>query len=182
MRTILLLLSICFFQTALNAQDKNLYWKYKDYDGAIAFRVPGLLAKVGSLFLKEKAQRRLLRRTGSVRILVFEDNQSPVKKKDIDRLVRRTSSGGGLDELITVRAEGTRVHVFGQERNNKIKKLAVLVQEDDTFVFVSVRGNYRISDIIDVVNDNAAKAKSKTKSKKKDRKPVIPIKTPEPRV
>jgi hypothetical protein len=47
---LILFLPVQFIQ----AQDYHLYWKYKDYDGAISVSVPGYLVDIASWFVEEK--------------------------------------------------------------------------------------------------------------------------------
>ncbi len=166
----LLLFSICLLLALPGkAQDGNLYWKYKDYDGAIAFTVPGVFAKIGSLFVKDKSLRRLMRRTGKTRILVFEDKPSPISDRDMNRLTKQTRQSGGLDELIFVRDGDTRVQVMGKVGEKKLKKLVFLVNEPGTFAFISVKGNFRYDDINRIISKHSKNAL------KKGKKPKVPM-------
>jgi hypothetical protein len=161
----------------VNAQDRALYWKYKDYDGAISFTVPAFAIDMASWFVKEKADRKLMRRVNKARILVFDGERSPVTKRDIDQFVAR-SQRLGLDELITVRDGQTHVRVLAQERKNTLRKVVVLVQEPDAFVLVTLKGRIRYEDINRVINRFGKDLK------KKDDKPVVPevVKVPVSRV
>lgn len=164
------LFSICLLLSLPGrAQDGNLYWKYKDYDGAIAFTVPGVFAKIGSLFVKDKDMRRLLRHTGKTRILVFEDKPSPVSERDLNRLARQTRQSGGLDDLIFVRDGDTRVQVMGKVGEKKLRKLVFLVNEPGTFAFISVKGRFRYDDINRIIQQHAKDAL------KKGKKPKVPM-------
>jgi hypothetical protein len=168
------LLTLLFLHTQAMSQDGRLYWKYKDYDGAKALRIGGWTPKFASLFIKGKEERRLTRRMGKVRFLHFEDQDNPVRDSDINRLVRRTSNEGGLQELIMVRDGNTRVHVLGKERGGIIRKMVVLVQEPESFTFVSLKGRLRFKDIQAVID------KHSKKTIKKGTRPKIPavIKVP----
>ena len=164
------LFSICLLLSLPGrAQDGNLYWKYKDYDGAIAFTVPGVFAKIGSLFVKDKDMRRLLRHTGKTRILVFEDKPSPVSERDLNRLARQTRQSGGLDDLIFVRDGDTRVQVMGKVGEKKLRKLVFLVNEPGTFAFISVKGRFRYDDINRIIQRHSKDAL------KKGKKPKVPM-------
>jgi hypothetical protein len=157
--------------TLLPAQDRGLYWKYKEYDGAIAFSVPRWTVAFGSLFLDEKAERKLLRKVRRVNVLVFEDEKSPVTARDLKRFQRKAKRRN-LDELVTVRSEGTHVSILGKSRGGALRKAVVLVQSPETFVLVSVRGKLRLSDLNRVI-DKYGKSK-KSKKDKGDDKPLVP--------
>jgi hypothetical protein len=165
--------------TAVSAQDGALFWKYKDYDGALAFRIPAFVPKVSSLFVKGKEERRLLRRVGKVRILVFQDNTNPISERDLKRLSKNVSNNGGLDDLLFVREGKTRVQVMGKEHNGTIKKMVVLVSEEETFALISVKGRLKFKDIQAIIDKETKKA-----LKKGEKKPKIPavVKPPVERV
>lgn len=135
----------------LTAQDHRLYWKYKDFDGAIALSVPGWVIHAGSWFLDEKADRQLIRRVNKARVLVFEDNANPVSVRDMERFHRRAKKRH-LEEMLSVRSKGTRVQVWARERKNALRKVVVLVREAETFALVSLRGKLRFDEIGQLLN------------------------------
>ena len=163
--------------TQMSAQGYRLYWKYKDYDGAIAVTVPGLLVDAGSLFLKEKEDRKLLRKVNKVRTLVFEE-KSPVTERDMKRFMRRAKRRH-LEDLVLVREGNTHVRVMAKERRNRVKKLVIFVQSPEEFVFVSVNGRLRLDDIMRVAEKYGKDIKGK-----KEEKPIVPpvLKVPVSRV
>lgn len=132
--------------TGLGAQDYGLYWKYKDYDGAIAVTAPGWVVHAGSWFLDEKADRKLLRKVRKVRVLVFEDEANPISELDMRRFFTKAKNRN-LEEMLFVRSGSTRVSVLAKERKNSIRKLVVFVREPETFALVSVRCKIRYDEI-----------------------------------
>ncbi len=136
----------CLAAFTLNAQDHGLYWKYKDYDGAIAVTAPRWLIHAGSWFVDEKANRRLVRKVRKARVLVFEDGQNPVRDRDLRRFYKKAKRRG-LDELLHVRDRDTRVWVFARERRSVIRKVVVLVREPETFALVGLRCKLRLDEI-----------------------------------
>lgn len=130
----------------LTAQDHRLYWKYKDFDGAIAITVPGWLIHTGSWFLDEKKDRKMIRKVRKARVLVFEDRDNPITIRDMLRF-RTKAQRRHLEELLSVKSKGTRVHVWAKERRNALRKVVVMVYEEDTFALVSVRGKLRFDEI-----------------------------------
>jgi hypothetical protein len=139
-----LILSLSGF--VLNAQDYGMYWKYKDYDGAIAVTVPRAAIHTGSWFLDKKADRKMLRQVRKARVLVFEGGNNPISEAEM-RLFYKKAKRRNLEELLTVRSAGTRVWVLAKERRSAIRKIVVLVQESETFALISLRGKLRIEDI-----------------------------------
>lgn len=138
---------LCFALTYVSAQDFNLYWKYKEYDGAKTVTVPRWAAHVASWFLKDRDERRLLRRVHKVRVLWFE-KISPITPSDWQRFARQAKQQG-MDDLITVRTPEAKVRILGQELSDGagLRKLIVLAQTPEGSALVSLRGKFRIEDI-----------------------------------
>lgn len=160
-------LFIAFFLTVnvLYAQDFGMYWKYKDYDGAIAMSVPRWATFVGSAFMDEKEDRKLVRKIRKVRVLFFED-ESPFSQRDLKRFTRKAKQRN-LDELVTIRTGKTYVSVLAKERNSSIRKLVVLISSPDGSGIVTVKGKFRLDEINRVIEKS-------NKGKKKDGTPSIP--------
>lgn len=172
MRSLLFFLAFIFFVTTASSQDYGLFWKYKDY-GGITFSVGAPLIDLGSLFVKEKSERKLIRKVNKVRVMVFEDETSPVTQKDLDKFARKAKRRH-LDELITVRDGKMRVMIYGKERRGALRKLVVLVQSPEEFMMVSVKGSLKWNEIYKVLD----KYSKKQKSKSGEETPKTPIKVP----
>jgi hypothetical protein len=151
------------------AQDHRLYWKYKDYDGAIPVTAPRWLIHAGSWFAPEKADRKMIRKVRKARVLAF-DGQSPVTTADYKRFERRAKRRN-LEDLLFVREGDTRVRIMVKERRAILRKVVVFVHSPEEFVLVSVRGKLRLNEI--------GKALERF-SKEEGDKPLIPpvLKTP----
>ncbi len=154
---------------AVQAQDYGLYWKYKDYDGAIAVTAPRWAVHAGSWFLDEKADRKLLRKVRKVRVLVFEDEPNPVSDLDMRRFFTKAKKRN-LEELLFVRDGNTRVSVLAKERKNSIRKLVVFVREPETFALVSVRCKIRYDEIGELLDRIP-----RDKQKKDGQEPDVPL-------
>lgn len=146
MKQLLACLALTLVTVGLHAQDHGLYWKYKDYDGAISFTVPRWAIHAGSWFLDEKQDRKLLRKVHKVRVLVFEDQDAPVTKRDLQRFSQKAQRRR-LEPLLTVREGQTRIEIWGKERRNALRKVVVLLREPDTFALVSLRGKIKFDEI-----------------------------------
>jgi Domain of unknown function (DUF4252) len=132
------------------AQDFGLYWKYKDYDPKVAFTAPGWLVKVGVSFLPaEKMEKRLLRRLGKTRVMVFEDG-SPVTNSDMHRFEKRAKRRG-LEDLILVHQANNDIRVMGATKGAMLRKIVVFVKTPDEFVLASVRCRLRFEDFAKLI-------------------------------
>jgi Domain of unknown function (DUF4252) len=168
-----LFLSVCIFPLA--AQDGAIYWKYKDYNDSKSFTIPGFVPKFASIFVKGKAERRLVRRTGRTRIMFFENN-SPITPTDFVKLTKRTKRRGGLEDIITVKTGLTNIRVMAKENGKRIRKLVFLVQDEGEFVMVSVKGRFRYKDLNTLIKKYSKETeKKKGKVKGKVKIPVIGV-------
>jgi hypothetical protein len=151
----------------VKAQDHGLYWKYKDYDGAIALSVPRWVIHAGSWFVDEKSDRKLIRKVRKMRVLVFEEQDSPVTKGDVEKFTRKARRRH-LESMLTIREQQTRVEVWAKERRNKLRKVVILVREPDTFALVSFRTKMHIDEIGQLLKDLSKDYKDKSD------KPLLP--------
>lgn len=146
MKKLLICLSILFAAGGVQAQDYWLYWKYKDYDGGINFAVPRWAVGFGSVFAKDKNDRKMIRKIHRVRLMVFEDG-SPVSQRDMKKFNRKARRRH-LEEILTIRDGKTRVQVLAKERRNTLRKVVVFVSDpEDGFFMVSLRGKLKIDEI-----------------------------------
>jgi len=175
MKAMVIGLLLLFGGTALQAQDRMLYWKYKDYDGAIPITAPRWVIGTASLFLKEKQDRKMIRKVHKLRVLVFE-GESPIRDADRRRFDRRAKRRG-LEDLVLVREGGTHVRVMARDRGAVLRKIVVFVQSPEEFVLVSLRGKLRINEI-------GAMLQQLQKESGKDMNGIIPqvVKAPAERV
>jgi hypothetical protein len=165
------IVALFFFVQTAQAQDRWLYWKYKDYNGSISFAVPRWAIHTGSWFLNEKSDRKLLRRVHKARVMVFEDG-TPVSDRDVRRFNRKAKRHH-LEEILTVRDGKTRVQVMARERRNALRKVVVFVNSpEDGFVMVSLKGKLRIDDVNKAVKK--IRQKEKKDSNESNDKPLIP--------
>jgi len=162
----LLAFTLVLASLQLRAQDHGLYWKYKEYDGAIAVSVPRWATFLGSSFINEKDDRKLVRKIRKVRVLFFEED-SPFTQRDLKRFAHKANRRN-LEELVTVRSGKTFVNVRVKERRNVIRKVFVLVSSPEGSGLVTVKGKFRLDEINRVIE------KSNKEGKKKDGTPTIP--------
>ncbi len=152
MRTLVAVLAfILSGGVCLQAQDYGLYWKYKDYDGAIALTVPRWVIHAGSWFLDEKVDRQLIRKVRKARVLVFEKNDNPVTDADVQRFFAKAKKRK-MEELLFVRSPEAHIWVLAKERGEAIRKIVVLVQSKEAFALVTIRGKMRYDDLGEILS------------------------------
>ncbi|MDX2136080.1 MAG: DUF4252 domain-containing protein [Saprospiraceae bacterium] len=145
MKNTMLIVAMLFAGASMQAQDYGLHWKYKDYPGAITFSVSDPFIHMGSWFVEDDMERRLLNKVDKVRVMVFED-YSPVSNKDIARFNRKAAKRR-MEDLVMVRTGHTYVRVMIKEKNEAIRKVVVFVQDSEAFVLAAIRGKLRYKDL-----------------------------------
>lgn len=173
MRGALVALTLVLCSLDLQAQDMGLYWKYKDYDGAISFSVPRMLIHAGSWFVDEKTERELLRKVHKVRVLAFENGESPVTDADLKAFMHKAERNG-LEQLATVRERDKRFWVYALERGDAVRKIVVLAKSPTEFGLVSVLGKFNYDEIGELVSNLA---KLEQDNQNKGMSSAIPLKT-----
>ena len=159
----------------LHAQDCGLYWKYKDYDGAVALTVPRWAIHAGSWFLDEKDDRTLIRKVRKARVLVFEGEDNPITDADLQRFFSKAKKRN-LEELLYVRSPEARIWVLAKERGEAIRKIVVLVWSKEAFALVSIRGKLRYEEVAELVSRLSKQNQHRQPSS--DTVPALPLKIP----
>ncbi|MBL7797977.1 MAG: DUF4252 domain-containing protein [Saprospiraceae bacterium] len=175
MRTLILALAFILPGFGLQAQDYGLYWKYKDYDGAVALTVPRWLIHAGSWFLDEKVDRQLIRKVRKARVLVFENDDNPVTDADVQRFFAKAKKRN-MEELLFVRSPEARIWVLAKERGEAIRKIVVLVQSEEAFALVTIRGKMRYDDIGELLTKMSKQNPNRQRGS--DNVPALPLKIP----
>ncbi len=165
MKIFQLFVGLLLVSSKLQAQDYGLYWKYKDYDGAIAVSIPRWATLVGSAFMDEKEERQLVRKIRKARVLFFEDG-TPFSQKAINKLHRKARNRN-LEELVTVRSGKTHVSVLVKSRKDTIRKVVVFFNSDEGAGIVTVKGKFNLNELNKVIQKSS-------KGKKKDQELHIP--------
>ena len=169
-----------FLATEISAQRgvNAIFRQYKHSgDEHIHFILPGVVFKVGSLFGRDRTERRIIRSVRSMRFLVI-DGGSPVTASEMQKMIRRAEKSG-VEPLIEVRdGADTHVAISAKEKKGKISRLLIAVRDGDEFVLIRMKGRIRIED----VNKLIQKAGKKS-DKKMPRLPIpLPKQDDEPQV
>ncbi len=136
----------------------------------VHFMIPGALFKVGSIFGRDRVERRLIRSIGTMRLLVIGSG-SPVNSEDVQKMMRRAERSG-VEPLIEVReGGGTHVAIAAKEKRGKIRRLLLVVRDEDQFVLIRMKGRIRIEDVNRLIQKSGSKSGAKI--------PKLPI--PEPK-
>ena len=166
MKNALFLKAICaclltvFLLNGVSAQKSvnAIFRQYKHSgDEHIHFIVPGAIFKIGSLFGRDRAERRLIRSVHSMRILVIEGG-SPVTSGEMQHMIRRAENAG-VEPLIEVRdGSDTQFAIAAKEKRGKIRRLLVTFRDGDEFVLIRMKGRIRIEDVNQLIQKAGKKS------------------------
>jgi hypothetical protein len=175
-RLFLLTVVAAFFLSSCGspAPVSSFYQEHKGKEGVRNMTIPGWLLYIGTglayNMVHEEEARMALRFGKKVKRLQFmiAEDHNPISSADIDAFIHRIRQDD-FEDLIYVRDEHTRVNVFVREKNAKLKHLIFLINDQSDFVFLNIRSNIKIQDIVDLVNYYMEKEGwSKEEKKKKD--------------
>lgn len=191
MKNLLLAILIFTIPVTTFCQNKSInkfYRQYKKGPEVRNFKVPGFLMNLGGKIGQkhvdgeiEKLALQLVKYIKGTRIMVAEDG-SPIPSKAVGKLAKDVKSHG-FDDWIQVRSEGTQVSIMAREKKGKIKNMMVLVNEEDTFVMLSMKMKLKPEHLANFIQEVlrqelkyevTPKPEEKTPTKKKKSKvPVV---------
>ena len=182
MKNLLLLITLFCISLSASAQNrsiKNFYHKYKRYDNTRNFVLPGFLIWFGTGIANEmttdeeaKIFLKFAKKFKTMRLLVMED-ENQVTAEDFNKLINGAKKAN-YEELIRVSDKGTKVHIFGRGKSDKLKNLLILVSEEDTFVMMSMKTKIRVKDLNRLIKDLIKLDKVQEKLKKEEPKEEVP--------
>ena len=82
---------------------------------------------------------RVPNRRGSLSSAEFRRLKADVKKE-------------AFDELITLRSDNNHVDVLIREKNDRVSDLLLLIEDDDDFVVLALRGKFDLDQVFRAVN------------------------------
>jgi Domain of unknown function (DUF4252) len=146
--TTFLCLLLPSFSEAQSASIRKFYRNHKSDAAVHNVFIPGFMVKTASLFFKDKAQRRLLRKLGGVRILMSEDQGLP--QEDYSTFIHNVRNDQ-FDDFIQVRDKDENVNVMVRETDSIIRGVLVTMREDNGFVMVGAKSNISTEELMKLV-------------------------------
>ncbi len=133
---------------AQSASIRKFYRNHKSDSEVHNVYIPGAVVKTASFFFKDKAQRRLLRKLGGVRILMSEDRSIP--QEDYHNFIRNVRDDQ-FDDFIQVHDNGEAVNVMVREADSVVRGVLVTVREDNGFIMVGAKSNISTEELMQLV-------------------------------
>lgn len=144
--------------------------KFENDKGAYHIELPAFLSKFGTVFIKDKTARRMIRKTGRVKIFASENNPR-ITTEDVNQLIRKLKTSDHCESLLEVRSGSTQVHILVRDKRKAIKRLIFVVRDESDFFLVNVKGRFKYKDIGKLIEKYGSKAKEKAIVK--DKMPAI---------
>jgi len=149
--------AIFFLQSCIVSKNPNMAFfdnPYYDYGNAkfTAINVPVWLAKP---FVKNALREdgeseeviNLIKKIKKIRVMTVE-NGDPKMLKDFSQYLSKNS----YEDWVTVKHDGQNVNIQALQNGDQIKKLMLLVNSDEEFVFVDIKGKFTPEDISRMIN------------------------------
>lgn len=159
----------CFCFNATQAQSAAIWSFYHSTprsETSFKATVPGFAVKLGSLFIKEREAKRLVRKIGKIRLFVIENQtKQSFSKREINTFTNRLHRDG-FEDFLSVKSPDSDVHFMVREKRGKVRGLVMLVKDDTDFVLMSAKCRLRTDEVLSLINDHSKEWTSKVKSKK----------------
>lgn len=156
----------------------SFYHEHKGKEGVRNMTIPGWLIYIGTGLahdiVPEEDVKMAMRFGKKVKRLQFmaSDGHNPIAQQDVDDFIHRIRQDN-FEDLIYVRDETTRINVFVREKNTKLKHLVFLINDNSDFLFLNIRSNIKMQDLVDLINHYMEK-EGWSEKKKKRKKAVDP--------
>ncbi len=173
MNSRILLLLLFLTPVIAEAQSPSInqfYREHKRDKGTINANLPGWLVKLGvgiaRPFVDDEEARialRLARKVGKTKFLIAEE-ESRISQGQFMKLIRGVKKDG-YEEWVTVRDGGDNVTILTRMRKDMIKRMLIVVREEDSFVLLSMKTKIKAKHLSDMINDIMALEKEDEKNK-----------------
>ncbi len=160
MKNILLALFLLTIPASSFCQNKSLNKFYRHYKKGKAvknFKIPGWLIHLGSNIARKhvddeemKIALQLSKSLKKIKLMYAEDEHH-VPPSAVNKLVKDLHKQS-FDDWIYVRDKGTTVNFMVREKNNTIKNILVLVNEENSFALVSIKTKLHLEKLAEVIN------------------------------
>lgn len=121
------------------------------------FKIPGIVTWMGSGIARKavkepsaKAALKLAQKARRMRIMVAED-VSIISNSEIYSFISNIKKNG-YEDLIQVRDGSTLVTIMARDKNERLRNLLILVNEEDNFVYFDLKSRMKYEDLSDMIN------------------------------
>ena len=151
------LLAIALSSCSSPRTTTQFYHTHKVKEGVINFKIPGIVTWMGSGIARKavkdpsaKAALKLAQKARRMRIMVAED-VSIISNSEIYSFISNIKKNG-YEDLIQVRDGSTLVTIMARDKNERLRNLLILVNEEDNFVYFDLKSRMKYEDLSDMIN------------------------------
>ncbi len=140
----ILVVIILFSSTAISCNTDGypvFYEKYKNENNVVSFRVPTGFIK---FFLDKEDQdlKNILEKINDFRLFIADDSS-----KILLPTLKTYLPTNKYKDVMIINDSGNRVSFKALEKNSSISEIIMLVEEDNSFVVMSIDGNFSYDDM-----------------------------------
>jgi len=153
MKNLIAVLILSITSISLSAQYgvDNIFRKYKNDSGVIAWQFEGDL----SSFLDRKDGKSIKSSIESVEFILFNEGKN-ISEKDQDKLKSKIESDN-YETLIQARDKGKRIKILGIEDGDVIKKVFAQVKSEEYNIYFFLTGKIFLEDLSELNIDGLMK-------------------------
>lgn len=159
---------------------RQFYNKHKRKEGVTNASIPGWLVWLGTGLAyhsvdndEAKMGLKLAKKVKRLRFMKAED-RDVISKEEVNTFLTNLRSNK-YEDLIMIRDHDQTVSVMIRDTETKIKNIMILVDQEDEFVFLSMKSRIKYKDLSDLINyyinDFKGEEPEKKKKKKKEKDP-----------
>lgn len=146
MKKILTTLAVLFLVISVYGRStddfRKFYRQYKHDKGVINFWIPSVLLKVATINQDDYIQN-FAHSTSKLRIMIKEENASYLYEK----LNKSLSKSNSYKDLLFVKDGNDDVRITARIKDNRIREILIIVNDQSNFVAIQLKGNYHINDL-----------------------------------
>ena len=127
---------------------KAFYEKYKTHENVTDVKLKGWVLKLASSFSDDETAERILKKITQLRVLVMEEGNL-VSSKEYSRLISSLKKDK-FEELMLIKEKSADIQFMIREKGNHISDLLLIVNDDDSFVLLSLEGMLDFRDLHEI--------------------------------
>ena len=158
-----------FLVCALLAQAQLPAWRFYHRQargsGITKIMVPGLAFKIGSQFVEDKNVAHLVKKLGTVRIVVAEGKEKAFGTVESKRFIDKMRQYN-YEDLVAIKDAKERVHIMVKERRGKIRRYLIFVDSEDDSVMISGKCKLSVADFMVLADTKKGEWREKISRKK----------------
>jgi hypothetical protein len=158
---IIALISLFAAQSDAQMFVRSFYRNQSRSENVTKIMVPGLVIKASSLFVDDSGVRKILRKTGTIRIVAAENGAGNFDTQEVNSLLKKLRFVG-YDDLIKIKDGKNQVNIMTKIKNGKIRRYLLIATDDTDNVLISGKCKLSLKDFRSFINENKEiKAKMK---------------------